>query len=147
MPQLSLLMGAKNSLLSVIYALVNSMVQLLITKRWILSKRVRGNDSRKFATDLSTISHGPLNPFQHLFCLLNVNGWLAFHFPLVYLSCSRKEQQQSSHMFLVYSTGCSFTKCAREKADELGIKGWVKNSKAGTIMGKMQGTKANVETM
>ncbi|XP_055299496.1 acylphosphatase-2 [Sitodiplosis mosellana] len=43
--------------------------------------------------------------------------------------------------------GCSFTKCAREKADELGITGWVKNSKAGTIMGKMQGTKANVDKM
>ncbi|XP_031623860.1 acylphosphatase-2 [Contarinia nasturtii] len=43
--------------------------------------------------------------------------------------------------------GCSFTKCAREKADSLSITGWVKNSKAGTIMGKMQGTKGNVEIM
>lgn len=47
----------------------------------------------------------------------------------------------------IFSTGCSFTKCTREKCDELGVKGWVKNTKSGTIMGKMQGTKASVDTM
>lgn len=44
-------------------------------------------------------------------------------------------------------TGCYFTKCTRDKCDELDIRGWVKNSKNGTIVGKMQGTKANVDIL
>lgn len=44
-------------------------------------------------------------------------------------------------------TGCYFTKYTRDKCCELDIRGWVKNSKSGTILGKMQGIKANVEIM
>lgn len=41
--------------------------------------------------------------------------------------------------------GCYFTKCTRDICDELNIRGWVKNSKNGTILGKMQGVKANID--
>lgn len=53
-------------------------------------------------------------------------------------------------LVFIYSTiqtGCNFTKCCREKCTKMGITGWVKNSKSGTILGKMQGTKQNVEIM
>lgn len=43
--------------------------------------------------------------------------------------------------------GVYFTKYCRDRSVELDIVGWVKNSKRGTIMGKMQGPKANVEVM
>lgn len=43
--------------------------------------------------------------------------------------------------------GCGFTKHCRDNCIALGIKGWVKNSKQGTIMGKMQGAKADVNKM
>ncbi|XP_050441105.1 acylphosphatase-2 [Adelges cooleyi] len=43
--------------------------------------------------------------------------------------------------------GVYFTKYCRDQCAELNIVGWVKNSKRGTIMGKMQGPKSNVEAM
>lgn len=43
--------------------------------------------------------------------------------------------------------GVYFTKYCRDRCAELDIVGWVKNSKRGTIMGKMQGPKTNVEVM
>lgn len=51
------------------------------------------------------------------------------------------------HSIVPSYIGCYFTKCTRDICDELGIRGWVKNSKNGTILGKMQGTKANVDTV
>lgn len=44
-------------------------------------------------------------------------------------------------------TGCYFTKFTKDKCEDLDIKGWVKNSKAGTIIGKMQGPKQSVDIM
>ncbi|XP_046664325.1 acylphosphatase-2 [Homalodisca vitripennis] len=43
--------------------------------------------------------------------------------------------------------GRYFTKYCKERCTELGIGGWVKNSKRGTIVGKLQGNKSNVEEM
>ncbi|KAG6449376.1 acylphosphatase-2-like [Manduca sexta] len=43
--------------------------------------------------------------------------------------------------------GCYFTKYCKEMAEALGIGGWVKNSKKGTIVGKIQGTKAQLDQM
>ncbi|XP_014250262.1 acylphosphatase-2-like [Cimex lectularius] len=43
--------------------------------------------------------------------------------------------------------GVFFTKYCKERCLELGLSGWVKNSKRGTVVGKLQGTKASVENM
>ncbi|XP_045447208.1 acylphosphatase-2 [Melitaea cinxia] len=43
--------------------------------------------------------------------------------------------------------GCYFTKYCKELAEQLQICGWVKNTKNGTIVGKVQGTKANLDHM
>lgn len=43
--------------------------------------------------------------------------------------------------------GCNFTKEAMAVADRLGITGWIKNSKTGTIVGRIQGLKSNVNDM
>lgn len=43
--------------------------------------------------------------------------------------------------------GCYFTKFAKDKCEDLDINGWVKNSKAGTIIGKMQGPKPSIDIM
>lgn len=43
--------------------------------------------------------------------------------------------------------GCNFTKVAKEMADGLDIAGWVKNMKTGTVAGRMQGTKTEVDQM
>ncbi|KAI5639910.1 acylphosphatase domain-containing protein [Phthorimaea operculella] len=43
--------------------------------------------------------------------------------------------------------GCYFTKYCKELAEQLGVGGWVKNSKKGTIVGKMQGFRREFEHM
>ncbi|XP_039950636.1 acylphosphatase-2 isoform X1 [Bactrocera tryoni] len=43
--------------------------------------------------------------------------------------------------------GCYFTKYTRDLCTKAGIKGWVKNSKQGTIIGKIQGPKEEVNRM
>ncbi|OWR50659.1 hypothetical protein KGM_202798 [Danaus plexippus plexippus] len=43
--------------------------------------------------------------------------------------------------------GCFFTKYCKELAEELRICGWIKNTKNGTIVGKIQGTKPHVDQM
>ncbi|XP_008559646.1 acylphosphatase-2 [Microplitis mediator] len=43
--------------------------------------------------------------------------------------------------------GCYFTKYTRDLCRSLGIVGWVKNSKTGSILGKMQGPKPYVDQM
>ncbi|XP_075153754.1 acylphosphatase-2 [Haematobia irritans] len=43
--------------------------------------------------------------------------------------------------------GCYFTKYTRDLCKKAGITGWVKNSKQGTIVGKMQGPKEEVDKM
>ncbi|XP_013196669.2 acylphosphatase-1 [Amyelois transitella] len=43
--------------------------------------------------------------------------------------------------------GCYFTKYCKELAEQLGLGGWVKNSKKGTIVGKIQGNKAAMDHM
>ncbi|XP_046962447.1 acylphosphatase-2 [Vanessa cardui] len=43
--------------------------------------------------------------------------------------------------------GCYFTKYCKDLAEQLGITGWVKNTKNGTIVGKVQGTKSNLDYM
>lgn len=48
---------------------------------------------------------------------------------------------------IIFFTGVYFTKYCREMCDQLGVSGWVKNSKKGTIVGKIQGSRPNVETM
>jgi hypothetical protein len=52
----------------------------------------------------------------------------------------------ASFLFL-YLTGVYFTKYCRDLCLQLGIGGWVKNSKTGTIVGKMQGEKSKIEQM
>lgn len=47
----------------------------------------------------------------------------------------------------VYISGCYFTKYTRDLCTKSGITGWVKNSKQGTIVGKMQGPKEEVDKM
>ncbi|XP_058803199.1 acylphosphatase-2-like [Phymastichus coffea] len=42
---------------------------------------------------------------------------------------------------------CSFTRYVRDLCQQLGIVGWVKNTRAGTILGKMQGPQALVDQM
>ncbi|XKL61099.1 hypothetical protein PGB90_008156 [Kerria lacca] len=41
--------------------------------------------------------------------------------------------------------GFYFTKYCRDKCNELGIVGWIKNSKKGTIIGKIQGKKIDID--
>lgn len=43
--------------------------------------------------------------------------------------------------------GCGFTKFARDRCAQSDITGWVKNSKNGTIVGKMQGRKLEIDQM
>ncbi|KAG7306223.1 hypothetical protein JYU34_008826 [Plutella xylostella] len=43
--------------------------------------------------------------------------------------------------------GCNFIKYCKELAEMLGLGGWVKNSKSGTIVGKMQGLKGPLDHM
>jgi len=43
--------------------------------------------------------------------------------------------------------GVSFPKYCKDTCDILGLTGWVKNSKKGTIMGKVQGEKSKIEEM
>lgn len=43
--------------------------------------------------------------------------------------------------------GVGFTKFCRDNCLNGGIHGWVKNSKRGTIVGKMQGRKEEVDKM
>ncbi|XP_072939234.1 acylphosphatase-2-like [Epargyreus clarus] len=43
--------------------------------------------------------------------------------------------------------GCYFTKYCKEVAETLGIGGWVKNSKKGTIVGKLEGIKSQLDQM
>ncbi|XP_061729739.1 acylphosphatase-2 isoform X2 [Cydia pomonella] len=43
--------------------------------------------------------------------------------------------------------GCYFTKYCKEVAETIGIVGWVKNSKQGTIVGKIQGVKPLMDQM
>lgn len=49
--------------------------------------------------------------------------------------------------YLFKYTGCYFTKYTRDLCKSLGIGGWVKNTKSGTILGKMQGPKPYVDQM
>ncbi|XP_065564724.1 acylphosphatase-2-like [Artemia franciscana] len=43
--------------------------------------------------------------------------------------------------------GCYFPKYCKEIADSFGIGGWIKNTKKGTIVGKIQGEKAKVDEL
>ncbi|XP_048521088.1 acylphosphatase-2 isoform X3 [Dendroctonus ponderosae] len=40
---------------------------------------------------------------------------------------------------------CSFTKYCKDLCEELNVGGWIKNTKRGTITGKIQGPKSRVE--
>ncbi|KAI8422776.1 hypothetical protein MSG28_006521 [Choristoneura fumiferana] len=57
--------------------------------------------------------------------------------------------QLLSMEFEVYGQvqGCYFTKYCKEIAETIGIVGWVKNSKNGTIVGKIQGVKTTMDQM
>lgn len=44
-------------------------------------------------------------------------------------------------------SGVGFTKFCRDNCANADIRGWVKNSKKGTIIGKMQGVKTEVDKM
>lgn len=54
---------------------------------------------------------------------------------------------KQNHKIFCCLTGCYFTKFTRDMCAELNIRGWVKNSKNGTILGKMQGTKPEIQKM
>ncbi|XP_030383104.1 acylphosphatase-2 [Scaptodrosophila lebanonensis] len=43
--------------------------------------------------------------------------------------------------------GCYLTKDTRDRCTKAGITGWVKNTKQGTVVGKMQGPKEEVDKM
>jgi hypothetical protein len=43
--------------------------------------------------------------------------------------------------------GCFFQKYAKEVAEQLQIGGWIKNTKKGTIVGKLQGPKNSLQQM
>ncbi|XP_041987883.1 acylphosphatase-2-like [Aricia agestis] len=43
--------------------------------------------------------------------------------------------------------GCNFIKYCKDIAEDLGLGGWVKNSKKGTIVGKIQGPKQTLDQM
>lgn len=47
-------------------------------------------------------------------------------------------------MFII---GVYFTKYCKEMCEGLNINGWVKNTKKGTIQGKLQGQRSNIEQM
>lgn len=53
----------------------------------------------------------------------------------------------SSHKFAYSTLGVGFTKFCHDNCMNAGIRGWVKNSKKGTIVGKMQGPKPEVDKM
>lgn len=46
-----------------------------------------------------------------------------------------------------FIAGVGFTKYCRDNCANAGIRGWVKNSKRGTIVGKMQGLKPEIDKM
>lgn len=46
-----------------------------------------------------------------------------------------------------FSSGVYFPKYVRDICQQLGICGWVKNTKSGTILGKMQGPRALIDQM
>ena len=48
---------------------------------------------------------------------------------------------------IYYISGCGFTKDARDLCAKCNIRGWVKNSKRGTIVGKMQGSKQEINKL
>lgn len=50
-------------------------------------------------------------------------------------------------VFKTILAGVYFPKYVRDICMQLGICGWVKNSKTGTILGKMQGPRALVDQM
>ncbi|CAH1101316.1 unnamed protein product [Psylliodes chrysocephalus] len=41
--------------------------------------------------------------------------------------------------------GVNFPKCCKDMCEELVISGWIKNTKKGTIQGKLQGQRSKVE--
>jgi len=41
--------------------------------------------------------------------------------------------------------GCFFTKYCKEICDQRGVGGWIKNSKSRTVLGKLQGTRQNID--
>jgi len=43
--------------------------------------------------------------------------------------------------------GCYFTKYVKDESEQCGCVGWVKNSKAGTVLGKIEGLKPAVDQM
>ena len=45
------------------------------------------------------------------------------------------------------TTGCYFTKYCREMCDKLSLSGWVKNSRTGSIVGKIQGERDKINEM
>lgn len=49
--------------------------------------------------------------------------------------------------FCIWYSGVGFTKICRDNCANADIRGWVKNSKRGTIIGKMQGVKTEVDKM
>ena len=48
---------------------------------------------------------------------------------------------------IIYLKGCSFTKYCKDTCELLSLSGWVKNSKKGTIVGKVQGEKPKIDEM
>lgn len=48
---------------------------------------------------------------------------------------------------LIFVAGIGFTKDCRDNCLAANITGWVKNSKRGTIMGKMQGIKGDLDKL
>lgn len=47
----------------------------------------------------------------------------------------------------IIGLGCGFPKYAREQCVDRDIRGWIKNTKKGTIAGKMQGQKQHIDEL
>ncbi|KAB7502865.1 Acylphosphatase-2 [Armadillidium nasatum] len=74
----------------------------------------------------------------------------------IFISSSQAEQAQNSlkdnivldkiikNPFFTVA-GCNFTKYAKDLAEQNGISGWIKNSRTGSITGRIQGTKESID--
>lgn len=58
-----------------------------------------------------------------------------------------KMNDQTFDNIVLFWKGVFFRKYTKEKADQLGIFGWVKNERDGTVSGLMQGTEAKIDNM
>ncbi|XP_032583181.1 acylphosphatase-2 isoform X1 [Drosophila sechellia] len=66
---------------------------------------------------------------------------------ILVLNLRRFAENQASDRGGKIASSLNLTKDTRDRCTKAGITGWVKNSKQGTIVGKMQGPKEEVDKM